>query len=145
MTGSIVKTCALLSLGFVFCTFIPNSYAHRQPDMEASFNLKHDADTATVTLRPSIRSDGTATFDYKLRITKRGSAGTSTEGHGGRIDTVEGKDVDLGPVLRFGSFAQHDNMQLELRICIPGSRCKHSGDVIATFSSSYPEADGAKN
>lgn len=113
--------------------------------MKASFNLQHDADTAMVTLRPSVRSDETATFDYKLKITKQGAAGTSTEGHGGRVDALAGQDVELGPVLRFGSFAEHDSMQLELRLCRIGTRCKHPEDVIATFSSSYPQADGEKN
>jgi len=143
MAESIARACALLLMTVLLCTASPACYAHTKSDMKASFNLQHDTATAMVTLRPSVYADESISVDYRIRVRKQGAAGTSSEGHGGRIDLVARKDVVLGPVLRFGRFAAGDKLDVELRLCRAGSRCKQAEDVLASFSSSYPDADGA--
>lgn len=142
MADWMARACLLIVPAFVFCGLCPNSYAHPKSDMKASFNLQHDADTAMVTVRPSVRADESATLDYRIKIAKQGAAGTSTQGNGGRVDVIAGQDVAIGPVLRFGNFTGQDTLHLELRLCSQGSRCKHAEDVIASFTTSYPDENG---
>jgi len=151
MVQSIVRACALLSAAFLFILPGASCDAHvhnndkAQTAMKASFHLHHDKETGTVTLRPSVQAEQSGSFDYRLKIIKQGAAGTSRQGNGGRIDVIAGQDVEIGPLLRFGSFAGQDSMHLELRLCRAGSRCKQDADVIASFSESYPVADGESN
>lgn len=139
----VARMCLLLSV-LLFASLFPGSCAHAQANMKASFNLKHDADTATVSIRPSVSAEKSATLDYRLEIAKQGAAGTSRQINGGRIDVVAGRDAGVGPVMRFGSFSAQDSIHLELRLCREGSRCKHPEDLIARFTSSYPDDDGER-
>jgi len=153
MAKTIGRACALLSAAFLFIASGASCDAHvhadvkaeAESDMKASFHLHHDTETATVTSRPSVQAGQSASLDYRIKITKQGAAGKSTQSNGGRIDVIAGQDVEIGPLLRFGSFAEQDSMHLELRLCRAGSRCKQDADVIARFSESYPVADGEHN
>jgi len=135
--GSIAKACMLLLAPVLLCLSILPCYAYTQSNMKALFNLEHDA--GTVTLRPSVYADKSETLDYHIKIIKRGVNGTSTQSNGGSIEVLAGKDVEIGPVLRFGNFSSQDKLHLELKLCRQGTRCKKVADVLETFTALYPD------
>ncbi|MDX8392128.1 MAG: hypothetical protein R8K53_06120 [Mariprofundaceae bacterium] len=107
--------------------------------MKASFHLQHDQQTGVVSVHPDVYADRTERVDYKIKAGKQGKAGTSNEINRGHLDLNAGKTTIIGPLLSFGSFAPEDKLKLELLLCRLGSRCKHDDDVIARFTSSYPD------
>jgi len=135
--GSIAKACMLLFMSIMLSLSTSPCYAHTQSNMKALFNLEHDADT--ITLKPSVYADKSQTVDYRIKITKQGVNGTSTQSNGGSIDVLAGKDVEIGPVLRFGNFSSQDKLYLELKLCRQGTHCKKMPDVLETFTAFYPD------
>ncbi|MDQ6986850.1 MAG: hypothetical protein Q9M25_03500 [Mariprofundaceae bacterium] len=111
--------------------------------MNVSFHLQHDQQTDTVSIRPAVYADRTERVDYKIKAGKQGAAGTSNEINRGHLDLRRGETIVIGPKLSFGSFAPEDKLKLELLLCRLGSRCKHDEDVIARFTTSYPDENSA--
>jgi len=113
-------------------------------DIKASFNLEHDQTSDTVSIHPSVQSRVSGRVDYLIRAAKKGVAGTSVQKNRGHLELTAGEMVDIGPLLSFGSVAAGDALQLELRLCGQGTRCKIEKEVIAVFTSGYPDSDGTK-
>ncbi|MDQ6971603.1 MAG: hypothetical protein Q9M30_03040 [Mariprofundaceae bacterium] len=113
-------------------------------DIKASFNLEHDQLSDTVSIHPSVQSLVSARVDYLIRAAKKGVAGTSVQKNRGHLELKAGEMVDIGPLLSFGSVAAGDALQLELHLCGYGTRCKIDKEVIAVFTSSYPDSDGTE-
>jgi len=126
-----------------FLVAIPTFFAQAEEmdnhGIQASFNLKYDEGTATVSIHPSVQSTVSRRVDYRIKLVKKGKAGISTQKNGGRLELEAGKMTDIGPLLSFRSFAASDTLQLELRICKQGTRCKKDGSVLAAFTTSYPD------
>jgi len=141
------KSSALLlgSLFLMMAIFTSSAQAGgmKENSIQGSFNLKHNQETGTVSIHPSVQSDVSRSVDYRIKLVKKGKAGISTQKNGGRLELKAGDMTDIGPLLSFRSFAAADTLQLELRICKQGTRCKKDHSVIATFTTSYPDDSGS--
>ncbi len=140
MEARVFAKASIPAMVFVFllATHVGGAQAGTEK-MKASFNLQHDQQTDTVSIRPEVSADRSERVDYKIKAGKQGAAGTSNEINRGHLDLQRGQTTLIGPKLSFGSFAPEDKLKLELLICRYGSRCKHDKDVIARFTTSYPD------
>ena len=145
LIGERGKAFFLLSTLFLMVailTFSAQAGEMKEPSIQASFNLKHNQGSGTVSIHPSVQSTISRSVDYRIKLVKKGKAGISTQKNGGRLELQAGEMTNIGPLLSFRSFAPADTLQLELRICKQGTRCKQAHSVLASFTTSYPDESG---